>query len=117
MEGGLATLQQGESKRATDHFVLELEDKATETARTVLLATGTEYRLPDLPGLAERWGRDVFHCPFCHGWEHRDGKLGVLGVTGIHRVPLIKLWTDDVTLLTDGAALGLAGCATGGTAT
>ena len=58
--------------------MLELAGGAVETARTVLLATGTDYRLPDLPGVAERWGRSVFHCPFCHGWEHRDGALGVL---------------------------------------
>ena len=92
------------ARRDEEAFVLELEDGAAETARTVLLAIGTEYRIPDLPGVAERWGRSVFHCPFCHGWEHRDGTLGVLGATALHRVPLLRMWSDDVTLLTDGAA-------------
>ena len=59
-------------------FVLELAGGTREATRRVLLATGMEYRLPALPGVAERWGRSVFHCPFCHGWEVRDRPLGVL---------------------------------------
>ena len=43
-----------------------------------------DYRFPDVPGIAERWGRSVFHCPFCHGWEHRDEALAVLEIGG-HR--------------------------------
>jgi thioredoxin reductase len=94
------------ARRDGEAFVLELEGGGAETARTVLLATGTDYRIPELPGVAERWGREVFHCPFCHGWEHRDGALGVLdsGPTAAHRVPLLRMWSDDVTLLTDGPA-------------
>jgi thioredoxin reductase len=67
-----------------------------ERARTVLLATGMEYRHADVPGLRAHWGKSVFHCPFCHGWEHRDQPLGVLDDP--QRVPLLKLWSDDVTL-------------------
>jgi thioredoxin reductase len=89
-----------------DGFVLELADGSRERARRVLLATGMEYRPPGLPGVAERWGGSVFHCPFCHGWEHRDERLGVLdsGASGTHRALLLRLWSDDVTLLTDGPA-------------
>jgi thioredoxin reductase len=63
-----------------------------------------DYRYPALPGIEERWGRSVFHCPFCHGWEHRDEPLGVLdgGASGVHRALLLRGWSDDVTLLTDG---------------
>jgi thioredoxin reductase len=70
----------------------------------VLLATGMDYRPPEQPGVAERWGRSVFHCPFCHGWEVRDRPLGVLdrGSDGVHRALLLRAWSDDVTLLTDG---------------
>lgn len=73
-------------------------------ARTVLLATGMDYRPPDLPGIAERWGRSVFHCPFCHGWEVRDGVLGVLDhdESGAQRALLLRSWSDDVTLYTNG---------------
>ena len=47
-------------------------------ARRLLVATGLIDELPDVPGLAERWGRDVLHCPYCHGWEVRDRRIGVL---------------------------------------
>ena len=60
-------------------FALELADGSRELARRVLLATGMDYRFPALPGIVKRWGRSVFHCPFCHGWEVRDQALGVLG--------------------------------------
>jgi thioredoxin reductase len=63
-----------------------------------------DYRHPDLPGMTERWGRSVFHCPFCHGWEVREQALGVLdrGSSGVHRALLLRAWSDDVTLLADG---------------
>jgi thioredoxin reductase len=85
-------------------FALELADGSREAARRVLLATGMDYRHPALPGAEERWGRSVFHCPFCHGWEVRDRALGVLdrGTDGMNRALLLRAWSDDVTLLTDG---------------
>jgi thioredoxin reductase len=85
-------------------FVLELADGRREVARRVLLATGMDYRYPELPGIAERWGRSVFHCPFCHGWEVRGRPLAVFdrGDSGVHRALLLRAWSDDVTLLTNG---------------
>jgi thioredoxin reductase len=93
-------------ERPDGGFVLELADGSREPARRVLLATGMEYRFPDLPGIADRWGRSVFHCPFCHGWEVRDQPLGVLdrGPSGTQRALLLRVWSDDVTLLADGPA-------------
>ena len=87
-------------------FVLTLGDGTTETTRRVLLATGMDYRRPDLPGVAERWGRSVFHCPFCHGWEVREQPIGVLdrGAAGTHRALLLSMWSDDITLYADGPA-------------
>jgi thioredoxin reductase len=87
-------------------FALDLADGSRELARRVLLATGMDYRFPALPGIAERWGRSVFHCPFCHGWEHRDQPLGVLdrGPRGVQRALLLRSWSDEVTLLADGPA-------------
>ena len=98
-EGAVST-----GERQDGGFVLELADGSRETARSVLLATGMEYRYPELDGIAERWGRSVFHCPFCHGWEVRERPLGVLdpGPTGVHRSLLLRAWSDDVTLLTTG---------------
>lgn len=91
---------------STDGLVLELADGNEETTRRVLLATGMEYRTPDVPGIRERFGRSVFHCPFCHGWEVRDRSLAVLdgGPMGVERALLLRSWSDDVTLLTDGPA-------------
>ncbi len=85
---------------------LELGDGTRHLVRRVLLATGMEYRYPDLPGAAERWGRSVFHCPFCHGWEVRDRPLAVLdrGESGVRRALLLRAWSDEVALLTDGPA-------------
>ena len=102
-------LRAGEVLRGERHdagFVLELADGSREPARRVLLATGMDYRYPALAGIAERWGRSVFHCPFCHGWEVRDQPLGVLdrGATAVHRALLLRVWSDDVTLLADGPA-------------
>ncbi|MDQ3632024.1 MAG: NAD(P)/FAD-dependent oxidoreductase [Actinomycetota bacterium] len=87
-------------------FALELADGSREVARRVLLATGMDYRYPALPGIAERWGRSVFHCPFCHGWEVRDRPLGVLdrGPTGAGRALLLRRWSDDVTMFSNGPA-------------
>ncbi|HEX2295229.1 MAG TPA: NAD(P)/FAD-dependent oxidoreductase [Actinomycetota bacterium] len=89
-----------------DVFELELEDGSREVARAVLLATGMDYHPPDVDGVAERWGRSVFHCPFCHGWEVRDRPLGVLDASAraAERALLLRLWSDDVTLYTNGAA-------------
>ncbi len=97
----------GESAEAGSAFVLTLADGTTERAARVLLASGMDYRHADLPGAAERWGRSVFHCPFCHGWEVRDRALGVIdpGPAGAHRALLLTMWSDDVTLYTDGPAV------------
>ena len=100
-----------DGERHEQGFAVELADGTRETARRVLLATGMDYRAPDLPGVAEHWGRSVFHCPFCHGWEVRDQTLGVLdpGASGVHRALLLRGWSDDVTLFTNGPARHEAG--------
>lgn len=86
-------------------FTLTLDGGGARVrARRVLLATGMTYNYPDVPGFAEAWGHDVFHCPFCHGWEHRDRPLGVVagGGSGHHRALLLRQWSDDVTLYING---------------
>ena len=92
-------------ERVDGAFALELSAGGEVRARRVLLATGMDYRPPALPGVAELWGRTVFHCPFCHGWEVRDLPLAVLdsGDSGVHRALLLRNWSDDVVLLTNGA--------------
>jgi thioredoxin reductase len=87
-------------------FVVTLADGSWVTGRRLLLASGVEYRYPALAGMAERWGTSVFHCPFCHGWEVRDRSLGVLGndEMAVMRARLLRAWSDDVTLFTNGPA-------------
>jgi thioredoxin reductase len=85
-------------------FRLVLGDGTTVGARRVLLSMGMHYELPELPGIERLWGDTVFHCPFCHGWELRDRPLAVLGRgdAGLHRALLLRGWSEDVVLLTDG---------------
>ncbi|GEO96954.1 FAD-dependent oxidoreductase [Kocuria turfanensis] len=73
-------------------------------ARAVIVATGMTDELPEIPGLAERWGRTVLHCPYCHGWEVADQRLGVLTTSplGLHQAQLVRQWSDAVTVFTAG---------------
>ena len=82
-------------------FVARLAGGDEVRARRVLLAAGMDYAAPDLPGVAERWGGAVFHCPFCHGWEVRDGGLALLGdgEVAVFKALLLQGWSDDVVLL------------------
>ncbi len=76
-----------------------------ERARRLILATGVADVLPDIPGLDERWGRTVLHCPYCHGFEVADRKLGVLAASelSLHHALLLADWSADVTLFTNDA--------------
>ncbi len=70
-------------------------------ARRLLVATGLRDVLPDVPGLAERWARDVLHCPYCHGHEVRDQPLGVLGGTpeAVRYAQVVRQWTHDLVYI------------------
>jgi thioredoxin reductase len=65
-------------------------------AQRIVLATGVVDELPAVPGLAERWGRSVFHCPYCHGYELNEGALGVLATSplALHSVALVSEWSS-----------------------
>ncbi|MFF3643552.1 NAD(P)/FAD-dependent oxidoreductase [Streptomyces sp. NPDC002564] len=81
-------------------FGVSLADGGAVHARRVVVATGLVDRVPGVPGLAERWGRDVLHCPYCHGWEVRDQPFGVLASEPFHshQALLVTQWSKDVTL-------------------
>jgi thioredoxin reductase (NADPH) len=81
-------------------FDLALDDGTTVGARRLLVTTGLTDVLPDVPGLAERFGRDVLHCPYCHGFEVRDQAIGIVASNAfaVHGALLWGQWTDDVTL-------------------
>jgi thioredoxin reductase len=79
-------------------FEVATDDGRTVGARRVLVTTGLRDELPDIPGVRERWGRDLLHCPYCHGYEVRDERLGVLGGTpeAVQHALLVRQWADDV---------------------
>lgn len=79
-------------------------------ARRLLVTTGLRDEVLDLPGIAERWGRDLLHCPYCHGFEVRDQPLGVLGGTpgAVQHALLVRQWSHDVVLFTHTSVLNEA---------
>jgi len=81
-------------------FVVRLAEGMSVLGRRLLVTTGLVDELPDVPGLVERWGRDVLHCPYCHGWEVQAQPIGVLatGPAGVHQALLFRQWSADVTL-------------------
>ena len=91
----------GAGEPTDKEFLVGLADGRSVLARRLLLATGLTDELPAVPGLAARWGRDVLHCPYCHGWEVRDQPVAVLatGPAGVHQAMLFRQLTADVTLL------------------
>jgi thioredoxin reductase len=84
-------------------FVVVLRDGRRIGARRILVTTGLVDELPDVPGLRERWGRDVVHCPYCHGWEVRDQPIGVLatGPMSVHHALLFRQLSDDIMFFLD----------------
>ena len=79
-------------------FRVELASGRSLTTRRLLFATGLRDELPDVPGLHERRGRDVLHCPYCHGYEVRDQQVGVLGGSpgSVRYAQIVRQWSDDV---------------------
>ncbi|MEU7631353.1 NAD(P)/FAD-dependent oxidoreductase [Nocardia sp. NPDC049220] len=88
--------------RDADRFIVTMADGRSVRARRLLVTTGVVDELPNVPGLRERWGRDVLHCPYCHGWEVRDQAIGVLasGPFAVHQALLFRQWSAEVTLFT-----------------
>ncbi|MEH6676776.1 NAD(P)/FAD-dependent oxidoreductase [Phenylobacterium sp.] len=86
-----------------DRFEVEMEDGAVHAARRLILATGVADTLPDIPGLAERWGVSVMHCPYCHGYEVRDRRIGVLAnhPMAAHQALMLPDW-GPTTFFTQG---------------
>jgi thioredoxin reductase len=88
-------------------FRVHLADGRGFSARRLLVTTGLRDELPDVAGLRERWARDVLHCPYCHGHEVRDRRLGVLGGApgAVRYAQIVRQWTDDLVYFTPPDAL------------
>jgi thioredoxin reductase len=90
------------ARRIASGFEIDLKNGRTIAARRLVVTTGLVDELPDIVGLRERWGRDVLHCPYCHGWEFRDQSVGILstGPMAIHQALLFRQLTSDVVMFT-----------------
>ncbi len=94
-----AAAQEGEA------FSVTFGKGSKARAECLVLATGMNDQLPDVPGMQELWGTGVLHCPYCHGYEVAGRKFAVYGIgpVSVHQAALVRDWSDDVTLLTGGA--------------
>lgn len=92
------------AEKQADVISIATSDGLTFNARRLILASGVTDELPDIPGLAERWGRQVFHCPYCHGYELGKGNIGVLASSplAIHQALMLPDW-GPTTLFLNGA--------------
>lgn len=100
------------SSHSTDRTVtLELSNGSTIRAAAMLLATGVKDELPPIDGLASRWGKSAFNCPFCDGWEHRDQPVVVIDAApGADALAaMLRSWTPHVTVVTADEVAALAG--------
>ena len=91
------------AKKTLDGFTVDVEGGAI-LARRLVLAVGVADTLPDIPGIAERWGRSVFHCPYCHGYELNEGRIGVIAASqmALHHGMMLPDW-GETTLFTNDA--------------
>ena len=93
-----------DAERVDDGFRVTFANGDRVSARGIVLAIGVRDLLPDVPGFEEMWGSSVFHCPYCHGWEVAGQPLALYGkgATALHLATLIRGWSDDLVLFTDG---------------
>lgn len=89
-------------KRIEGGFSIVTGSGETFTARKLIFATGIKDILPDIKGFTECWGISVIHCPYCHGYEYRGQKTGIManGERAIHLASLVRNLTDNITILT-----------------
>ncbi|QUQ63393.1 NAD(P)/FAD-dependent oxidoreductase [Kutzneria sp. CA-103260] len=97
--GEIRTGEAVKAARTATGFTVQLADGSTVDGRRLLVATGLTDELPDIAGVAERWGVDVLHCPYCHGWEVRDQSIGVIGCTemSVRQALMWRQWSADIT--------------------
>lgn len=95
-----------EAAGSADAFRLGIGGE-TVAARRIVLAMGVADELPPVPGLAERWGKSVFHCPYCHGYELNLGRIGVLGVVpmSMHHALMLPDWGATTFFLNEALEL------------
>lgn len=97
----------GQVEHLEPGFQVRLDGGALVRARRLLCATGLRDELPDIPGVHERWGKDLLHCPYCHAYEVRDQPLAVIGTHSgaVHQALLLRQWSSDVLFFAHTLAL------------
>ncbi len=103
---------EGEATHVGADRSVTVADGTRLVARAVVLATGMDYAFPDIAGMDGLWGTSVIHCPFCHGWEARDSRVGLLAVSEEHTehfVPLLRRVSADVQVFDAVTALRAEG--------
>ncbi|SDH19991.1 Thioredoxin reductase [Dyadobacter soli] len=87
-------------------FSVGTSDGQSFEAKKLIFATGIRDIMPEIPGFAESWGISAIHCPYCHGYEYSDARTGVLmnGEMALEYLKMIRNWTADLTLYTNGPA-------------
>lgn len=92
-----------QAQRHAKGFEVTDDQGRSHVARVLILATGVVDELPAIPGLAERWGKQVFHCPYCHGYELDQGRIGVLASSAfsMHHALMLPDWGHTTLLLND----------------
>jgi len=115
--GTVASIARGDHSASTHsgrRFKVALTDGTVLETRAVLVTTGLRDEVPDVPGVRERWGRDLLHCPYCHGYEVADQPVGILAgdpattAESLAHAHLIRQWSDDVVFFADGATVTAA---------
>jgi thioredoxin reductase len=93
--------------RRGDRFTVRTHDRKTFSSRKLLLATGVRDQLPRIDGFPDFYGKSIHHCPYCDAWEWRDKRIAAYGTDrkAIGLALLLRNWTDQVIVLTDGARL------------
>ena len=95
------------AEKSGNDFLVHLSSGNTYVSKKLIFATGIIDQMPDIPGFADCWGKSVLHCPYCHGYEVRDETTGILGNGdyGFEFAVLIRNWTSQLTLFTNGKSL------------
>ncbi len=104
-QGSVREVRESTHSSGPRNLVVGLDGGPQLFARTVIAATGVADQLPGIPGLAQRWGKSVLHCPYCHGWEVRGQRLAVLatGPLALHQAELLRQWSDRLTFFSAAA--------------
>lgn len=92
------------TRRTDDGFAVDTADGTTEHSRKLLVATGARDELPEVPGLADFWGRGVAVCPYCDGYEVRDRPIGILATSpaSVAQAQLLRQWSASIVYLPNG---------------